>query len=254
MHVRSIRPALLAPLLLCALAARGEDTIYGPDGAPTVVQRKLFTMTGKWEVGLLGSVALNTALVDQYGGLLTAGFHPNEWLDLGVEVVVHRAVLSSLAQNVRLDLRARTKTPLKDEFANDNQLRAGAFLAARFAPIYGKFNLASELKIHFQAYLLGGAGAAAVHRESVNLCNTPGTAVCDDSQYQSSDAVKPIGLVGGGFRFYLTQRWSVRTEARGYFFSSSYKEGNDLTQPSTGTPHGYLAAIAALDVGVSFLF
>ena len=263
----------LAAALLCATAAHAEDVIYGPDGAPTVVQRKLYTMTGKWEAGVLFEVALNTALVDQFGGVLALTYHPNEWLDLGVEGLFNHTALSSLSLNVRADLRARTASSnrctalpypgCKDEFANDNQLRAGGFGVVRLSPIYGKFDLASEVKIHFQAFVLGGAGVAAVHRESVNLCAHGGTDDCQThdaqgnvtaSDFQQQDAVKLVGQAGLGFRFYLGQKWSLATEVRGYFFSSSYKAANDLTVPSTGTPHSYLAGIAMFDAGLSYLF
>ena len=142
--------------------------------------------------------------------------------------------------------------PWGDEFRNDNQLRGGAFAVARVAPIYGKFNLASELRVHFQAYLLAGAGAARIHRESVNLCADPGTGVCQS--YQQSDSVDPVGILGAGFRFYFNQRWSLRTEVRSHLFRSSYKTANDLTQPSTGSLRHYLANVATFGAGVSFLF
>ena len=256
----------LAAALLCASAADAEEVIYGPDGAPTVVQRKLYPMTGKWEAGLLFDVALNTALVNQLGGVVGVTYHPNEWLDLGLEGLFNYTALSSLvldpATGVRANLRTRTASPnrcaalpspgCKDEFANDNQLRAGGFGVARLSPIYGKFDLASEIKVHFQAFVLGGAGLASVHRESVNLCADPGTSTCQN--YQQAKAVKPVGQVGAGFRFYLGQRWSLTTEVRGYFFSSSYKEANDLTVPSTGNPRSYIAGIAILDAGLSYLF
>jgi len=255
MCARRFRPEILAAALgLAALSARAEEVIYGPDGAPTVVQRKLHTMTGRMEVGAAFDISMNTALVDQFGALVTATYHPNEWLDFGPEVVFHRTRLSTLARNVRVDLRARTSIPPRDEFANDNQLRFAGFLAARLAPIYGKFNLASELSVHFQAFLLAGAGVGAVHRESINLCQDPGTDVCNADRYQASDAVKGIGEVGGGFRFYFGQHWSLRTEVRAYLFPSSYKTGNDLTQPSSGNAHSYLAGIVTIAFGLSLLF
>jgi outer membrane beta-barrel protein len=250
---------LAAACALCAFAARAEDVIYGPDGAPTVVQRKLYTMTGKWEAGAAFQIALNTSLVDQLGGLVGVSYHANEWLDVGAEALLHYTALSTLALNVRADLcrapdptKCRLAAPHRDEFANDNQVRAGAFAVARFAPIYGKFNLASEVKVHFQAFLLGGVGGAAVHRESVNLCNDPGTAIC--RTFQTSDALKVVGEVGGGFRFYLGKSLSLRTEVRGYLFPSSYKKDNNLTDPNSGSPKSYLAAIAVFDAGLSFLF
>jgi outer membrane beta-barrel protein len=260
---------ILLAVLLSGFAARAEEVVYGPDGAPTVVQRKLYTMTGRWEVSALFDVALNTALINQLGGILAVSYHPNEWLDFGAEGLFNYTALSNLAVNVRNDLRSRTASPnrctaspylnCKDEFANDNQLRAGGFGVVRLAPIYGKFNLASELSVHFQAFALAGAGVAAVHRESVNLCGDqdatgPGPLACPSGKFQQNDAIKPTAEVGGGFRFYFGQRWSLATEVRGYFFSSSYKEANDLTVPSSGNPHSYLAGIVTFDAGLSFLF
>ena len=76
------RPMLVLDVLaaLCLLGASGapaEELVYGPDGAPTVVQRKLYAMTGRTEVSLAFDVALNTALVDQLGGVLGVSYHPN---------------------------------------------------------------------------------------------------------------------------------------------------------------------------------
>jgi len=246
------RVLVAASLALAASAARADQAVYGPDGAPTVVQGKLHTMTGRWEAGASFGVAMNTGLVDQLGGLFSLSYHPNEWLDVGAEALLNHASLSTLAHNVRADLRPRTAGQIADELRNDNQLRAGAFGLARVAPIYGKFNLASELRVHFQAFFFGGAGAAQVRRESVNLCADPGTGPCQS--FQSSDSVAPAGLLGAGFRFFLGQRWSVRTEVRGYFFRSSYKRDNDLTDPSSGASRQYLATIATFAGGVSFLF
>ncbi|MGZ6125468.1 MAG: outer membrane beta-barrel domain-containing protein [Myxococcales bacterium] len=243
---------LAAGSLLCAASAHAQEAIYGPDGAPTVVQRKLYQMTGRWEAGAAFGVALNTALVDQVGGLLSLSYHPNEWLDVGGEALLNHTALSGLAHNVRADLRPRSQGQVGDEFRNDNQLRDGAFAIARVAPIYGKFNLASELRVHFQAFVLGGAGAAQVHRESVNLCADPGTGAC--GSFQQSDALAGVGILGGGFRFYFNQRLSLRTEVRSYLFRSSYKRGNDLTQPSSGSPAHYLASIFTFGAGVSVLF
>ncbi len=264
MRVRRLAADLVVLALLWgAAAARAEEPVYGPDGAPTVVQRKLHPMSGKWEVGALFDVAINTALVDQLGGVVGICYHPNEWLDAGVEGLFHSTALSGLAVNVRNALPARIAPPqgcsarplpaeCKDEFANGDQLRAGGFAVARIAPIYGKFNLASELKVHFQAFLLGGAGVGSFHRESVNLCATGGTSTC--TRFQTSDATRFVGEVGGGFRFYLGQHWSLRTELRGYLFSSSYKAANDATSPQSGTPRSYLGVIATFAAGAAWLF
>src|SRR5437763_1970660 len=89
-------------------AVRAQEAIYGPDGAPTVVQRKLYPMTGRWEAGASFGIALNTALVDQLGGTVSIAYHPNEWLDLAGEVLLNQNRLSTLARNVRADMRPRS--------------------------------------------------------------------------------------------------------------------------------------------------
>ncbi|HTO99106.1 MAG TPA: outer membrane beta-barrel domain-containing protein [Myxococcales bacterium] len=241
---------LLAVVCL-SLPARAE-AVHGPDGAPTVVQNKLYRMSGRWEASASFGVALNTALVNQLGGLFSLSYHPNEWLDFGGEALLDSTSLSSLAYNVRAGLRPRSPGQVGDEFRNDNQLRGGAFAVARVAPIYGKLNLASELAVHFQAFLLGGVGAAQVHRESVNLCAQPGTGTCD--QFQQSDSFDGVGVLGAGFRFYFNQRFSLRTELRSYLFRSSYRTGSDLTQPGSGTPAHYLANVVTLGAGMAVLF
>jgi outer membrane beta-barrel protein len=250
--MRCRSPLVLVFSALCAWSARAQEAIYGPDGAPTVVQRKLHPISGRWEAAASFDVALNGALVDQLGGVAGVFYHPNEWLDLGAEALVHHTALSALAEDVRNKLRPRIAGAVRDEFENDNQLRAAAFAVARFAPIYGKLNLAGELKVHFQAFLVGGAGAGSVHRESVNLCADPGTGTCQS--FQTSDTIRPVALIGAGFRFYLGQRWSLRTEIRAHLFPSSYKVGSDVTDPSSGRSVRYLAALATFGTGLSFLF
>src|SRR5438309_10745858 len=116
MFDRRIRPELIAALIalgaFSALRARAEEVVYGPDGAPTVVQRKLHAMTGRTEVSLAFDVALNTALVDQLGGVLGVSYHPNESLDVGVEALGNYTALSQLSRNIR-DQLCGGRTPDK---------------------------------------------------------------------------------------------------------------------------------------------
>jgi|GEM_PF-1338381 len=267
--MRKSTAALALLALLASHAARADEVVYGPDGAPTVVQRKLFTMTGRWELGVSLLASTNTALVDHYGALLSLGYHPNEWLDLGGELLGNYTALSGLAQQIRDKLPPRAdnnvnpRRPLfADELSNADQLRLGALLSARVAPLYGKFNLASELDVHFQAYLLAGAGAGLIKHDSVNLCATAGSTPCSSgdgstaanaapANYQVVSSVKPLGEVGLGFRFYFSNRASLRLEGRAFAFPASYKAGNDLTNPASGNASGYLAIITSVLLGLS---
>ena len=252
--------ALAGTAALAAGSARAADpVVYGPDGAPTVVQNKLYTMSNRWEVGFGLATAINGALVDHYGGLFSVTHHPNEWFDWGGELSGNYTQLTSLASQVRekLPLRADSTTHagLKgDEIANAAQLRAAGMLVARLAPFYGKFNFASELSVHFQAYGLLGAGGGLFHHESVNLCGQAGQGTCAGGAFLTSDDARPAGQLGLGFRFYFGNTWSFRTELRGMLFKDSYREGADLTQPNSGTDHGYLGVITLFTAGLSVLF
>jgi outer membrane beta-barrel protein len=244
---------------VAALPAWAEDAAIGPPGPPTAVQGKLYQVSHRWEVGVAFAAPLNSSLVDQYGGLLSISYHPNEWVDVGVDLLANRTSLSDLSGQIRDRLPSRSnpgtgQPNTGDEIEGADQMRGAALVMARFAPIYGKLNLAAELPVHFQAFLLGGAGAAAFKHESVNLCASPGDAACAPGDYQSKSYMKPIGEVGGGMRFYLGQRWSLRTEVRAFLYPATVLRGADLTQPGTGTSARYLGMFTTFVVGASAFF
>jgi outer membrane beta-barrel protein len=255
-----LSPFFLACAAICAaaVAARAEPMSSAPP-VPAGVQGKLYTMSHRWEIGVGFLTSVNTSLVDQTGGVLSVTYHPTEWSDFGIEVLANRTALSDLSGQVRAGLPPRSSAltgqpNTGDEIGGGDQLRHGALAVARVAPIYGKVNLAGELAVHFQAYLLAGAGAAAFRHDSLNLCASPGTTACAPGDFQTSTSVNPLGEAGAGMRFYFGQRWSLRTELRGFFFPATYRRNADLTQPGTGTPSRYLGFIATIGAGVSALF
>ena len=252
-------PILLLFALVGATAARGGESVYGPAAPPASVQGKLHQMSRRWELGVAFGAALNTSHIDQYGGLISVSYHPNEWADVGIDVLANRTGLTGLSGQIRQALPTRSNPTsgqpnTGDEISGADQMRTGALVMARVAPIYGKLSLAAELPLHFQAFLIAGAGAASFRHESVNLCATPGDAPCAQGQYQTSTSVKPVGEVGGGLRFYLGQRWSLRTEVRAFLYPATVLRGADLTQPGTGTTARYLGVVTTLGLGASALF
>ena len=255
-----LSPISLVSAAICASAmpARAEQLSSAPP-IPAAAPGKLYTMSHRWEVGVGFLTAVNASLIDQAGGVLSITYHPAEWSDFGIELLANRTSFSDLSGQIRGSLPARSSAltgqpNTGDEISGVDQLRRGALAVARIAPIYGKVNLAGELAVHFQVYLLAGVGAAAFKHESLNLCASPGTSACAPGDFQISTSVKPLGEAGAGMRFYLGQRWSLRTELRGFVFPATYLRNADLTQPGTGTPARYLAFIATLGLGVSALF
>ncbi|HWE22673.1 MAG TPA: outer membrane beta-barrel domain-containing protein [Myxococcales bacterium] len=249
---------MFAALIGSAFSARAESATYTPS-APQGVQGKLYRMSDKWEVGAGFAAAVNRPLVDQYGAVVSVSYHPNEWADFGVDVIANRTSLSNVSGQIRAGLPPRANAlngqpNSGDEIHDVDQLRHGALVVGRVAPVYGKLNLASELPIHFQAFLLGGIGAAAFKHESLNLCASPGTAPCSAGDYQTTTAVRPLGEAGAGMRVYLGQRWSLHGEFRGFVFPATSIQNADLTQPDTGVTKKFLGFIATLGLGVSAVF
>jgi outer membrane beta-barrel protein len=251
---------LLPFAAICAstIPARAESTGYAPP-IPAGVQGKKYGMTNRWEVGATFAAAVNTPLIDQVGAIVSVTYHPNEWSDFGVDVLANSTSLSSVSNQIRAGLPPRSNVlngqPNRgDEISSGDQLRQGALVVGRIAPIYGKLNLASELAVHFQAFLLGGVGAGAFRHESLNLCASPGTSPCAPGDFQTTSSVRLLGEAAAGMRFYLGQRWSVRGEFRGFVFHGTYAKDTDLTQPDTGTQKKFLGFIATLGIGVSAIF
>src|SRR5207249_11256089 len=86
---------LFTVLSAAATPALAEDTLYDPAAAR--VQGKLYQVSRRWEVGVTFGTALNAPLIDQYGGLVSVSYHPNEWVDVGVDVLANGTGISRLS-------------------------------------------------------------------------------------------------------------------------------------------------------------
>jgi outer membrane beta-barrel protein len=246
--------AALALALLVPGAARAGEVVYGPDGAPTVVQNKLHPMTGLWEVGGRLVTALNPAYVQHTGGMLSITYHPNESVDLGVDLLGNLARVSDLASRIRENLPTSTAlAQWKNELANAEQVRWGAFAVVRVAPVYGKLSLASEVALHLQAYLLAGAGVGGIHKESINLC-AASTGNCQSGPFLTTDAVKPMGELGGGLRLYLGEKWSLLVELRELLYPTSLQVLTDPAVATSAVSKSGLGNLAELSLGLAGTF
>src|SRR5207253_3109019 len=106
--------------------------------------------------------------------------------------------------------------------------------------------------VHFQVFLLAGAGGAAFTHESVNLCASPGAGPCAAGDYQTTTSLKPVGEVGGGLRVYLGQRWSLRTEVRAFLYPASVLRDAELTLFGLGQVNPHFTVHAGVGVELSY--
>jgi outer membrane beta-barrel protein len=102
-----------------------------------------------------------------------------------------------------------------------------ATAALRWAPIYGKLSVVGELPVHFKAFVLAGAGAGGMKRDSVVSFTDSAFTPLHES------ATKPLFVGGVGMHFFLTQWAGLRIEVRDVAFPDSYRE-RIILQPSEG--------------------
>lgn len=100
----------------------------------------------------------------------------------------------ALAKNLPTDLRRKLERDfgvLPTEFP-EVEWMIGSDLV--FSPLYGKVSLMNRLVVHLQLYVLAGGSAVKLQKDVVPGVN-----------------------VGGGIRFFLTERFSLRLEGGNHF-------------------------------------
>src|ERR687887_244114 len=106
------------------------------------------------------------------------------------------------------------------------EMKANALVGARWAPIYGKISLLSEVPVHFQTYLWAGLGGGTFHRTSVVMCLqvlSRDEGRC--GRFLEEDKTDVIGSGAFGFQFFTHQHGAFKVEIRSWLFQDSYREG-----------------------------
>ncbi len=208
-----------------------------------VVRHRLYTSAGKLELSASAGLTPVDFLTDHKSLALGLGYNLTEhWaleLEGGYVLSRHTSVAQASAARVVTTDPAQGLGSV-DDFRDLWQMTWNGTLVLRWTPIYGKINLAAELPVHFQAYLVAGGGAGRMVRDSLVYCvGTPSSrsaATCDPQSGGEGPndliplheiAIKPLATFGGGLRFFVNQRVGVRVEVRDVVFPDSYRVAID---------------------------
>lgn len=248
--LRVMLPCLLLGSVASAQPAFDDGGFLTP---PRAVQNRKFTLDGKLDIGIAGSASLKRHLTEHFGGALNLSYGIGEYFAVDLFAGGGMGRLTNLAHRVRDTANLRgTMTDL----ANAGALLGTAQLGVRFTPLYGKFNLASELPVHFNLYFVGGAGGAMVEYNSILSCTQDiGTASRCDS-FKSETAASMAFNFGGGMRFFFTERLSARVEVRDVLFFDRYNEGivlnESASKPGTRVSNPGVTHVPLVLLGASF--
>lgn len=165
--------------------ATGDQTEMG------VVQNRLYSKAGKFQLGLLGGVALSDPFLNikPYGGSI--GYHFNEFL--GVDVL---ALKVRTAGSNALDTLTETgKTA--------NLVRPEAYYGGEVTGslLYGKLSLLGAKIIYYDMHVSGGGG-----------------------QMQTENGNAPAWSAGLGQRFYITNWASLKVDYRMMHYTETVQE------------------------------
>lgn len=231
----------LALLVLAAILAPLDASAAEPERV--VVRNRKFTADGKLEAAANVSFGLVSYLTSHTNFTASLSYNVVETLALQLEggwaYSKQTNVARAASQTMIRDMPDADSTNTIDDFADLWQMQWNVTGAVRWAPLYGKINIAAELPVHFQVYLLLGGGAGGFSRDSLVYCmgdRNPGSAEAASCAAQPDashnelkalrdEAIKPVILAGFGFRFFVTQWAGLKVEVRDMAFPDSYRVG-----------------------------
>lgn len=275
MTVRSCLALASLAATLAATSAPAQEELIDR----SVVRNRLHSPAGRLE--LSGSVGLTlvTYLTDHY--TFDAGIAYNLFNTLALEVRGGYALSrhTALARTLSEKFLNRQDVVRTDELEDLWEMNAHGVAGVRWAPIYGKLSLFSDVATHFQTYLWLGGGLGSLQRESVIQCTQVveaerGLGLCDnrdrgdpgdrstatENYWQKESRVAPVVSGALGFRFFLGSHHGVRLEVRDWAFRDRYNVGVERAAweagEDTGTPASNpgLTHLVQFDLGYTFLF
>ena len=182
--------------------------VWGAKREVSVVQRRLYTKDGRYEITAFSGIIPNDDFVVYFPSGLRAGYHLSESFTVELSGAFAPESRSDLASFLENDLNLRkalVQETIKQAYTTN----------VLWAPFYGKISVLGTKLSHFETYL--GVGFGLFLTDVVSTENPDG-----------QGETKPAGNTVFGFRWFISDRFNVRTEYRQHFFQ---KEGGGVSIP-----------------------
>jgi outer membrane beta-barrel protein len=208
-------------LALAFLALPGVAHAY-TDGP--VVRPQLYSSNDKFEisptVGYVSNDPYNRIIIP--GAMVDIHFGERSAIDIhgGYGLYSGKQLLSQVNQKIGHD---------PDVVSRPKFFLTGNYM---WTPIYGKINAFGEVVLHYDLFVLAGAGVTS---DEIEITNAAGVSTFTTKVFPATD----FSL---GQRFYLSRRIALRVELRPYIF---WEQINNKWDPNGDVQ---------IDTGLSFLF
>lgn len=207
------------------------------------VQPRLYSVGGRFSLTAMVGLSVFDTLTHTATLDVRAGWDFNDWLGLDVAVTGALSGHTALADRIGQHLLQTPPEGSVDDLSDLWQLKAMVLGGVRLAPIYGKFNLGSDLPIRYQGYLWLGGGAAWLDRTSVVVCHDVTSreqGTCGD--WLTESRVAPVVSAALGFRLFTGVHGAVVLELRSVVWKDDYLVGVDRATAESGAPTGQRAS------------
>ncbi|AKU90562.1 hypothetical protein AKJ08_0949 [Vulgatibacter incomptus] len=230
----SLLTALLAVAVVAPDLARADDVVE-----KVVVRNRKHRVMDALELSPSVGFSVTNRLTSQTNFQLGIAYNFSETFALEARGGYALGGLTSVGDDARASRKTNpftTNEKLVDEFQDLWRLQWQALLMPRWTPIYGKINLATELPIHFQAYLTAGGGAVGLTQDSVLYCQQSLSGSEESAKTGFADVCPGFAnetradwaiAGGGGFRFFVTDSVLLRMEIFDIAYPDTYRKGID---------------------------
>jgi outer membrane beta-barrel protein len=268
MTQKSFAALLAVALGMSSGAARAQADASADEGQQLVervaVRNRLYSTRGRVELGAAVGLTIVTRLTDHYNFNGSVAYNFSERLAAEIRGGYAYARQTGVARQVAEHLLQRdpaSQLQVTEDLSGLWEMKANALVGARWAPIYGKISLLSEVPVHFQTYLWAGLGGGTFHRQSVVMClQVLSRADGRCGSYFEEDKSAVIGSGAFGFRFFTHPHGGLKLEVRSWLFPDSFRENINRLEAEKGNINGTLVAnpgltnLVMFDLGYSFLF
>ena len=198
---------ILLSLILSTAVVASEKSLYNfswmdKDKEIYVLQNRKFRKDGSFYIGATAGKNLNQAFLDAYGGSARAGYFFSE--DWGIEFLFGKN--DSKENDTAKGVREQGTVPFYREI--DSYM--GGMLM--WSPFYSKINTFDQV---FYFDWMFGVGLASIKTMDNRNRFTPGA---DEGKLTSENTTGAVWNTG--FRFYITQNWSLRLDVTGLTYSA----------------------------------
>jgi len=200
-----------------------------------VLQNRKFRKDGKLYLGATGVKTVSGAFVDSYGGTVRGGFFFRE--DWGLELAYGK---NSGSQNdTAKGVREQGTVPFY------RKIDSFASAMVMWSPFYSKINTFN--KVFYFDWMFGAGVASLTTQDNRNLFDTKSA---DKNKLTDESAIGGTWMTG--FRFYISEHWSLRVDFQGIHYQAdkTKKQQNDTKTSKSSL----LFSNYDLGVGLNYTF